>query len=170
MKRAAYLLITGLMVILAQTAFAADATNNKIAFIDGAVIIQKYEPEIDAKLQDEFKSTQSKLVDLQKKLVEKTEKYNRDAAVMSEDELADLQKTFEKEQAEYQRLNADYNQKRALRGNEEIEKLLEDVKNTAKKIADKHGYTIVLQKGAAIYIENNNSDITSEVMKQLSYK
>jgi outer membrane protein len=155
------------MALGVTSAFAADT---KIGFIDGNKIIQKYEPQIDAKLQDEFKSSQEKIVALQKKLVEESDKYKKDAAVMSEAYLATLKSNFEKNQAEFQRLSADYNQKRGARGNEELNKLLDNVKAAAKNVAAKGGYTIVLQRGAAIYIDNESYDITDEVMKQLSYK
>jgi len=167
LKRIIHLLLACVIGFTAQSAIAADA---KIAFVDGNKIIQKYEPQIDAKLQDEFKASQEKIVSLQKKLVEQSDKYKLDAAVMSEAELAALKKDFEKNQADFQRLSADYNQKRGARGNEELNKLLEDVKNVSKSVSAKEGYTLVLQRGAAIYISNEADDITDKVMKQLSYK
>lgn len=167
MKRIAYLLLASVMAFGAQSALAAET---KIGFVDGNKIIQKYEPQIDAKLQDEFKASQEKIVALQKKLVEQSEKYKKDAAVMSESDVTALKADFEKNQAEFQRLNADYNQKRGARGNEELNKLLESVKVAAKTVSTKGGYTIILQRGAAIYIDNESADITDEVMKLLSYK
>jgi outer membrane protein len=167
LKRVIHLLLACVIGFTAQSAIAADT---KIGFIDGNKIIQKYEPQIDAKLQDEFKASQEKIVSLQKKLVEQSDKYKLDSAVMSEAELAALKKDFEKNQADFQRLSADYNQKRGARGNEELNKLLEDVKNAAKGIAAKEGYGIILQRGAAVYITNEADDITDKVMKQLSYK
>lgn len=167
MKRLITLLLAGLIGFCTQSALAADT---KIAFIDGNKIIQKYEPQIDAKLQDEFKASQEKIVSLQKKLVEQSDKYKLDAAVMSEAELAALKKDFEKNQADFQRLSSEYNQKRGARGNEELNKLLEDVKNAAKNLSAKEGYNIVLQRGAAIYLSNEADDITDKVMKLLSYK
>ncbi len=155
------------MVLGTQAVFAADL---KIGFIDGNKIISKYEPQIDAKLQDEFKTQQEKIVALQKKLMEDSDKFKKDSAVMSEADLTALKASFEKNQAEFQRLNADYNQKRTARGNDELNKLLDNVKAVTKTVASKAGYTMVLQRGAAIYVDNENSDITDEVMKQLSYK
>lgn len=165
--RITQLILACVLALGVQVALAADM---KIGFIDGNKIIQKYEPQIDAKLQDEFKSSQEKIVALQKKLVEQNDKYKKDAAVMSEADLTALKTDFDKNQAEFQRLSADYNQKRAARGNEELNKLLENVKTVAKTVASKAGYTIILQRGAAIYVENDSADITDDVMKQLSYK
>lgn len=167
MKRYAYLLLAFVMAFSGMAAYAADT---KIAFIDGNKIVDKYESVIDAKLQDEFKDSQEKLVALQKKLVEQRDKYTKDSAVMSDADLKTLKTDFDKNQAEFQRLSSDYNQKRSDRGNEELNKLLDNVKTVAKTVAQKGGYNIVLQRGAAIYIDNESADITDDVMKQLSYK
>jgi len=167
LKRFAHIFMALIMAFTANTVFAADV---KIGFIDGNKIIAKYEPQIDAKLQDEFKAPQEKIVALQKKLMEESDKFKKDSAVMSEADLNTLKSSFEKNQAEFQRLSADYNQKRTARGNDELNKLLDNVKAVTKTVASKAGYTIVLQRGAALYVDNEASDITDEVMKQLSYK
>jgi outer membrane protein len=167
LKNFAQLLFACILAFGFQSALAAEM---KIGFVDGNKIIQKYEPQIDAKLQDEFKGTQDKIVALQKKLVEQSDKYKRDSAVMSEADLNALKKDFDKNQNDFQQLSSDYNQKRSARANEELNKLLEAVKVASKAVAGKAGYTIILQRGAAIYIDNESADITDEVLKQLSYK
>ncbi len=145
-------------------------TADKIGFIDGAKIIAKYEPQIDTKLQKEFKETQDKLTALQKELVSENDKYKRDAATMSPDQVKALQASFEKNQAEFQRLSADLNQKRATRANEELEKLLAQVRDATSKIADKAGYTIILQRGAAIYVKDGATDLTDQILPLVQYK
>jgi outer membrane protein len=161
------LLIAVALLALGLNAFADEA---KIAYVDGARVIQKYEPIIDAKLQDEFKKDQDIIVALQKALLEQSEKFNRDAAVMSDEEVDQMQKQFEKDQAEFQRLNAEYNQKRAQAGSKELEKLIADLENAAEKIAKKEGYTVVMQKGVVIYTQDKKADITDEVMSNIKYK
>lgn len=163
MKR---ILVTFFLLTLSLGAMAQDS----IAFIDGARIIEKYEPIIDTKLQDEFKKQQDKIVSLQNKLVEQSEQYNRDAAVMSDEEVAEMQANFEKNQMEFQRLSTEFNQQRAVRGNQELEKLLEQVQDAAEKIAKKQEYNVVLQKGAAIYFSDKKADITDEVMDNIKFK
>lgn len=160
------------LLACASVAFAADAVSptDKIAFVDGAKIIAKYEPQIDGKLQKEFKDSQDKLVALQKKLVDQNDKYKRDAATMSPDEVKALQASFEKDQAEFQQLNAEMNQKRGARANEELEKLLAMVRDASSQAAAKGGYSIVLQRGAALYVKNAGSDITDQVLSAVQYK
>ncbi len=159
--------LTALFLVVFSLNAMAEAN---IAFIDGARIIEKYEPIIDTKLQEEFKADQEKIVALQKTLVAQSEQYNRDAAVLSADEVAKMREKFEKDQMEFQRLSTEYNQKRGTRGNQELEKLLNDVKTAAEAIAKKGNYSVVLQKGAAIYFADAKADITDEVMKNITYK
>ncbi len=165
MKQLKYLL-TAILLTFSLSALA-DA---KIAYVDGSRIIQKYEPIIDSKLQDEFKKEQDKIVALQKKLLEQSEKFNRDAAVLSDEEVSEMQVQFEKDQTEFQRLNAEYNQKRAVRGGQELEKLIADLEAAAEKVAKKDGYTVVLQKGVVIYTNDKGSDITDAVMDNIKFK
>jgi outer membrane protein len=157
-----------LLLIVSPVAFAADTA--KIGFVDGAKIIAKYEPQIDSKLQQEFKTTTDKLSALQKQLVEENDKYKRDAATMSPDQMKTLQASFEKNQAEFQRLSAELNQKRSARANEELEKLLAQVRDASSKVSAKDGYTLILQRGAAIYVKDNSTDITDKVLALVQYK
>lgn len=158
-----------LVCVLALVSLGAMA-ETKLGFIDGSKIIAKYEPIVDAKLNTEFKAKQDAATALQKKLVEQSDKYNRDAAVMSEDDKKKMQASFAKDQADFQRMSADLNKARGDRGNQELEKLLAQVKTASADIAKKMGYTSVLQRAAAIYVADESTDITDQVMAKLDYK
>lgn len=158
-----------LVCVLALVSLGAMA-ETKLGYIDGSKIIAKYEPMVDAKLNTEFKAKQDALTALQKKLVEQSDKYNRDAAVMSEDDKKKMQASFAKDQADFQRMSGDLNKARGDRGNQELEKLLAQVKTASADIAKKMGYTAVLQRAAAIYISDETADITEQVMTKLDYK
>ena len=164
-------LIMCALLACCSVAFAADqVVADKIAFVDGAKIIAKYEPQIDGKLQKEFKDSQDKLMALQKQLVDENDKYKRDSATMTPAEVKTLQASFEKNQADFQRLSAEMNQKRGARANEELEKLLSMVRDASSTAASKEGYTIVLQRGAALYVKNTGTDITDKVLALVQYK
>lgn len=158
-----------LVCVLALVSVGAMA-DTKLGFIDGSKIIAKYEPIVDAKLNTEFKVKQDAAAALQKKLVEQSDKYNRDAAVMSDDDKKKMQASFAKDQADFQRMSADLNKARGDRGNQELEKLLAQVKAASADIAKKMGYTAVLQRAAAIYVADETTDITDQVMAKLDYK
>jgi outer membrane protein len=106
---------------------------------------------------------------MQKQLVDSTETYTRDSAMMSNEEKLAFQQNFEKQQMEFQKLSAEFNQERMKRGNEELEKLLAKVKTAAQKVAADKKYDIVLQSGAALYFDNS-LDITQAVLAQLDKK
>ncbi|MFI4956870.1 MAG: OmpH family outer membrane protein [Gammaproteobacteria bacterium] len=164
-------LIMCALLACSSVVFAADQVAvDKIAFVDGAKIIAKYEPQIDGKLQKEFKDQQDKLMALQKQLVDQNDKYKRDSATMSPDEVKTLQSSFEKNQADFQKMSNDFNQKRSTRANEELEKLLAQVRDASSTAAAKEGFTIVLQRGAALYVKNAGSDITDKVLALVQYK
>lgn len=158
-----------LVVAVMFCSFAAFADAGKIAFVDGTAIMKKYEGTIESKLKTEFKDKEENLIKLQKQLVDSTETYTRDSAMMSNEEKLAFQQTFEKNQMEFQKLSAELNQQRGKRGNEELEKLLATVKTAAQKVAADKKYDVVLQSGAALYF-NNSLDITQDVLTQLDKK
>ena len=158
--------IAAIALSFSSVVLAAD----KVGFVDGSKVIGKYEKQIEAKLQKEFQATQDKVVALQKQLMADNDKYKRDAATMSPDQVKALQASFEKSQTEFQRMSTELTQKRAARANEELEKLLEQVRKATTAVADKDGYTVVLQRGAAIYVKDANTDITDKVLAQVQYQ
>lgn len=168
-NRVRNVVLTMVLAFISLGAMAADAVT-KIGYIDGSKVIAKYEPAIDSKLNAEFKSKQDALTALQKKLVDQSDKYNRDSAVMSDEDKKKMQDAFSKDQADYQRMGSDLNKARTDRGNQELEKLLAQVKSVSADIAKKAGYTVILQRAAALYIVDDTADITDQVMSKLDYK
>lgn len=153
------------VVLFSYNVFAADV-GNRVAFIDGTAIMKKYEGSIEEKLHEKFKSQEEAMNKLQKELVDKTETYTRDFAMMSDTEKASFQKDFESKQMEFQQKGAALNEERMKEGNAELEKLLNTVKTAAEKVAKDQNFDIVLQAGAAIYYDNA-LDITKDVLAQL---
>ncbi|MGA2655822.1 MAG: OmpH family outer membrane protein [Gammaproteobacteria bacterium] len=149
--------------------YAAFANAASIAFIDGTAVMKKYEGTIENTLKGEFKSKEETLTKMQKELVDSTETYTRDSAMMSNEEKLAFQQTFEKKQMEFQKLSSELNQERMKRGNEELEKLLAKVKTAAQKVAADKKFDVVLQSGAAIYFDKSY-DITQDVLAQLDKK
>ena len=141
----------------------------KTAFVDGNQIMQQYEPIIEKKLRKEFTDQEDKLTEAQQSLLEKSQRFNRDAAILTDREKADLQTAFEKEQTAFQKRSAEYNQARTKRANEELQKLLDEVRGIVAGMAKTSKYDVVFQRGAAVYYPQQ-SDITGEVMKQIKYK
>jgi len=167
MKKFAKLLLVGLIAgFLALPGYAADV---KIGFIDGNEIIKKYQPAIDEKLKKEFKDRESNIVAMQEDLKKLDEKLRRDNAILSASELKNLQLDFQTKEREFQRQGSAFNEDITMRGNQELQSLVQQVQAVVKDVAKANNYEIVLQRGTAVYFDDKY-DITATVLKQLDTK
>jgi len=152
------------VMMLVLVPFSAQALN--VAVVDGSQVIKKYQPAIDAKLKREFKDREGQLVALQADLRKMSDKLQRDKAVLSATELSKMQTEFQNKERELQRQGAAFNEDVSLRGNQEMQILLQKVQTVIDKIAADKKYDMVIQRGAAVYV-NDSLDITPAVLKQL---
>ena len=148
---------------------SGSAAKTNIAFLDGSKIVQQFEPEIETALKTEFHEQQQTLMKMQESLVKDSETYQRDAAILSADEKTKKQVAFEEKQREFMRLTNNFNEQKTLRSNQELQVLLDAVKEVVEKIARDNNYDVVLQRGAAVYA-NDQYDITEQVLEQLKAK
>lgn len=146
---------------------AAQAKDYSIAIVDGNQIMQEFQPGIDAKLKKEFKARQDKLIGMQTELQQTSEKLNRDSSVIAEADLKKQQEKFIEKQKEFQKLSYDFNEAVNKRGNEEMQKLVDRVKNVIDVVGKDGKYDLVLQKGAVMYSSDNNTNITAQVISKL---
>ncbi len=165
MKKLSSLLVS-LVLSLGLTSVAV-AKDYNIALIDGNQIMQEFQPGIDAKLKKEFKARQDKLIAMQNDLQQTSEKLNRDSSIMAEAELKKQQEKFVERQKEFQKLSYEFNEDVNKRGNEEMQKLVAQVKTVVDSLAKDGKYDLVLQKGAIMFTSSNNSDITTQVISKL---
>jgi len=167
MKKLARGLFVALIAgFVALPGYAADL---KIGFVDGTKIVQKYQPEIDEKLQKEFKGRETKIIALQDELKKIDEKLRRDNATLSEAELKNLQKDFQTKEAEFQRQGTAFSADLNKRGNEELQILVKQVQAVVDATAKSGKYDIILQRGAAVYLDEQYN-LTDAVMKELDAK
>ena len=165
-KFAKLVLVSFVAAFIALPGYAADL---KIAFVDGNEIIQKYQPAIDDKLKKEFKDREASIVALQEELKKLDEKLRRDNAILSASELKNLQRDFQTKEREFQRQGSAFNEDITMRGNQELQALVQQVQNVVSDVAKANNYEVVLQRGAAVYFDNKY-DITPMVLKQLDAK
>ena len=118
-----------------------------------------------AKIERDFSKRDKELGDVQNRLKSLTERYDKDAAVMSEAdrsrrqrEIADLDKDFQRRQREFRE---DLNQRR----NEDLAVVLERANNAIKQIAEDEKFDLILQE--AVYV-SPRIDITDRVVKALN--
>lgn len=141
----------------------------KIGFVSTERIFREAAPAklATAKIEQEFSKQDKELKDMAARLKGLSEKYEKDAPILTDvdrirrqRELADLDKDFQRKQREFRE---DLNQRR----NEELAIVLEKANKVIKQIAETEKYDIVFQD--AVYV-SPRIDITDKVLKALNNK
>lgn len=166
------LILTSFIAFFTVSAFAdAASTPAKVAVMDFPKIL-KNSPQMEAvgnKLKKEFKPRQDKIIALQKTLEADQSKLKRDASIMAEKEMVSLRDKIAASQRDIRRLEEDYLSDARAAQKKAMEQIVQKVNVFVKKVADKDGYSIVLQKGGVVYA-SDKVDITDQVIKELGKK
>ena len=145
----------------------AQAQETKIGYVSPQRILRESNlvKLASAKLEQEFSRRSKEMQDMDARLKSMSEKFDKDAATLSESErmkrqreLVELDKDFQRKQREFRE---DLNQ----RQNEEHAMILERGNKVIKQIAESEKYDIILQE--AIYW-SPRIDITDKVLKALN--
>ena len=117
------------------------------------------------KIEKDFARRDKELADMAARLKGMTDKFDKEAAVMSESdrgrrqrELAEIDKDFQRKQREFRE---DLNQRR----NEELASVLEKANATIRQIAEQEKYDLILQE--AVHV-SGRIDITDKIVKALN--
>lgn len=159
-------LITLLLALSMPSAvFAKDL---KIGLVDFRKILASSDEAkmMVEKMQKEFKPRQEKILALEKDLKDKSEKLQRNAAIMSDLEKSKLEREIVSQQRDLQRLQEEYREDTIARQQEETQKLFEKVGEVVKKIAEKEQYDLILHQDVNVYA-SDNINITDKVMKAM---
>ena len=162
-----YLSAASLMVALSLPGQAfADAT--KIGVVDMRKVVSSSQEAktVMEKLQQEFKPREEKILNTEKELKEKSEKPQRNAAIMSDNEKAKLERELVTGQRDLQRLQEEFREDSTARYQEEMQKLIEKVKKVVNDIAAKEKYDLILHQDTHLYT-SAQVDITDKVVKTL---
>lgn len=146
-----------------QPAFAAD--NLRIAVIDMRTVIAN-SPQAKAaadKLKQEFKVREDQIIALDKSLKEKSEKMQRNGAVMSEAEKSKLEREIMAAQRDLQRMQGEFREDAALRQQEETKKLVDKINKIVQDMAQKENYDLIVHADASSYF-SNKINITDKVV------
>lgn len=167
-----YQIISVLLLGLASsTALAAPDAKMKMAVIETRVLVAQSAQGKAAqeRLLSEFKPREAKIVEQDKIWKEKSEKLQRNAAVMSDVERVKLEKEVHALHRELQRLQADYREDIAARQQEEVKKIMEKINTVVQDIAQKEKYDLIMDSEVASYA-SKQVNITDKVMKLLNEK
>ena len=155
------------LILIASLFGAAHAAEMKVGVVTLDRLMQE-SPQgkaVAESLQAEFGEKQRDLVTQQKDLRALEEKLNRDRAVMSEQERADLEEKARNMQQRYQRrlseVEDDYNSRRG----KELGNLQRVIVREVQAYAKENGFDLVV--GAGVLWASPSADLTAAVLKRL---
>ncbi len=161
--------VAGLLVVATPLpALGQQAQQNpRIGFVRTERILRESNAAKAAqqKIERDFAKRDKELADIQNRLKSLTDRFEKDAPVMSETdrgrrqrEIAELDKDFQRRQREFRE---DLNQRR----NEDLAVVLERANSAIKQIAEQENFDLILQE--AVYV-GPRVDITDRVVKALN--
>lgn len=155
------------LVAFQPTVALADSL--RVGVIDMRTIISS-SPQAKAvsdKLKTEFKAREDQMIAAEKSLKDKSEKLQRNGAVMSEAEKSKLEKEVVTAQRDIQRMQAEYREDATLRQQEEMKKLIEKINIVVQDVAKKEKFDLIIHAEAAPYA-TSQINITDKVIKAIS--
>lgn len=168
MKKLVNYLSTASLCVALCAPISSFADNTKIGVVDMRKIVAT-SPEAKTmmeKLQQEFKPREEKILSSEKALKEKSEKLQRNAAIMGDSEKSKIERELVSGQRELQRLQEEFREDSTARYQEEMQKLIEKVRKVVNEIASKQKYDIILHQDTNLYA-SSQVDITEQVVKSL---
>ncbi len=156
-----------LAVLLGVSALAAHAQDFRVGFVNTDRIFREANTakSAQAKLEQEFARREKELTDMGTGLKSASEKFEREAPTLAENQRAARQKQLIDQDREFQRKRREFQEDLNARKNEELQQVLERANRVVKQVAEQEKYDLIVQE--AVYI-NPKHDITDKVIKALN--
>lgn len=158
-----------LALALAALVFGAQAQAEdfRVGFVNTDRIFREANSakQAQAKLEQEFARREKELNDLGNSLKAASEKFEREAATLSEAQRGQRQKSLVDQDREFQRKRREFQEDLNARKNEELQSVLDRANRVVKQVAEQEKYDLILQE--AVYI-NPKHDITDKVIRALN--
>ena len=162
-----YLAAAALCTSSVLVALPAVAQDFKIGFINTDKLLRESAPAkaAQSKLESEFSKREKELMDSGAALKTASDKFERDAATLSDSQRMTRQRQLADQDNGYQRRRREFQEDLAARKNEELAQVLDRANRVVKQVAETEKYDVILQE--AVYI-NPKHDITDRVIKALN--
>jgi len=174
MNRGKWCAVAGVvLLVLSQEGSGLSAEAFKVGVIDQQAVLEKSKSgkrALDA--LKEFSASRQKIVSADDQELKKIEKELKDQeAGLSEAVRREKQEQFRTKLENYQRRLQDFNREIQAKQKELVEEYREKIGKVAAAMAEKGGYSVVLDKGSdatlRIVIYNHNAiDLTDQVVKE----
>jgi outer membrane protein len=169
MKKVLFSIIVMAFLIAVGTAYAETL---KIAFVDAQKVLEssKEGKRVRGTMEEYVKSRQ-KIIDLEEQeLKQIEEELSRQGSLLSAEAKKVKQDNFQKKLMEYQKRAADLNKEVQGKKFESLKDFNKKLEEAVKLIADKEGYTFVLDRnteGGVVIYAKESFDITPKVIEQV---
>lgn len=165
-----FIKVAGISLIVLTSSLAANAAQaaEKLGYVNTAKVFQSL-PQREAilkKLQTELKDQKAQLDSLQKQIQSKAEKGRRDAQLLSEDDLRQLQIEIGSLQSELKVKAQSYERDAQKRQAEEQQKLFAIIDKAVQDVAKEQGYDMIVDAQAVRYA-TSSADITDAVINEI---
>jgi outer membrane protein len=156
-------LLLGALALGAQ----AQAEDFRVGFVNTDRIFREANSAKAAqtKLEQEFSRREKDLNDMGAALKTASEKFEREAPTLTEQQRAQRQKALIDQDRDFQRKRREFQEDLNARKNEELQQVLDRANRVVKQVAEQEKYDLILQE--AVYI-NPKYDITDKVIKALN--
>jgi outer membrane protein len=159
----------GLLAVAGALALAAPvhAEDFRVGFVNTDRIFREANTAkaAQAKLEQEFSRREKELNDLGNSLKAASDKFEREAPTLNENQRQQRQKQLVDQDREFQRKRREFQEDLNARKNEELQQVLDRANRVVKQVAEAEKYDLILQE--AVYI-NPKHDITEKVIKALN--
>jgi outer membrane protein len=146
------------------------SAENKIGVVDFQKLMGEA-PQVKSAmqaLQNEFGARQRELVNMQNDLKARSEKLDKEGAIMAEADRAKTEKALRDEQREFSRKGGEFQDDINTRKNEEIGKVQRYLLEEIRTYAAAQGFDLVLGEG--VFYAKPPLDITAQVLELLKSK
>jgi len=147
------------------------AENLKIGTIDAQKILDNTKSGKKAKAtMEEYVKSRQKIIDLEEQEIKNLEdELAKQGPVLSADAKKDKQEAFQRKMLDYQKKVAELNKEVQSKKKEVLEDFNKTLERVVKSIAEKDGYTVILDRnteGGVIVYAKESVDLTDKVVQE----
>lgn len=150
---------------------AQSADSIKIGYVDAQKVLDDTKAGKKAKADmEEFVKSRQKIIDLDETEIKQLQDdLSRQTAVLSQDARREKEETLQKKVMEYQKRAGELNKEVQEKKKEVLENFNKNLEGIVKKVAEKGGYAIILDRnaeGGVLLYAKDSLDLTSDVVKE----
>ncbi|HXC62390.1 MAG TPA: OmpH family outer membrane protein [Nitrospiria bacterium] len=162
-----------IMSIFLLSAVFAHAESLKIGTIDAQKVLENTKAGKKAKAtMEEFVKSRQKIIDLEEQDIKNLEdELAKQGPVLSADAKKDKQETFQRKMLDYQKKVSELNKEVQNKKKEVLEDFNKTLEGVVKSIAEKEGYTVILDRnseGGVILYAKESVDLTDKVVQEFN--